>query len=103
MIRGQQLPGTRWTEQDSLLLQALTFYEANCCTGCGVPMWESMDPDAEDNVVVPPPHRCHYCTAIERAAKPYGENPQIPAPSALRFAGFRNDHRHQPNPMPRRR
>lgn len=91
MLRGERRPGQRVTEQDGLLAQALTWYEANLCTGCGEPLWESMDPANEGRYKVAPPYRCHCCTAVQLAMRPYEKaaaDPEVgmAAPEALRFS-----------------
>jgi hypothetical protein len=91
VIRSERRPGQRWTERDALLLQALDWYEANLCPGCGQPLWESMDPANEGRYRVPPPHRCHACTEVDLAMKPFEKaaaDPETPlsAPGALRFS-----------------
>lgn len=83
VIRGERRPGQRWTDRDALLLQALTYYEASLCSGCGQPMWLGMDPDTEGHWKAPLPTRCHPCTAIAIRMKDYEEADQA---SALRFS-----------------
>lgn len=89
MLRGQRRPGQTWTDEDALLLQALTYYESQTCSGCGHPMWESMDPANEGRYTTQPPVRCHACTAVAVAVKPYedaAEKGTLTAPGALRFS-----------------
>lgn len=86
-LRGENSTG-RWTEQDGLLAQALTYYESLVCDGCGQMVTESMDPTTEREWSAPPPTRCHACTAIARRARDY-EGSEVPAPSALRFHAVR--------------
>lgn len=74
-----------------MLAQALVWYEANLCSGCGQPLWESMDPANEGRYSVGAPHRCHACTAVQLAMKPYEKaaaDPEVgmAAPEALRFS-----------------
>lgn len=83
MLRGERDPGSRWGEQDSLLAQALTFYESLLCAGCGHPITESMDPATEGRWVAPYPSRCHACTAIAHRAKDYEK---ADAAQALKFS-----------------
>lgn len=82
MLQGERAPGTRWREQDSLLAQALTYYESQLCSGCGQPMSLSMDPASEGKWVAPYPSRCHACTAISHRVKDYTK---ADAPEALKF------------------
>lgn len=91
MLRGERRPGQRVTERDAMLAQALTWYEANLCPGCGQPLWESMDPANEGRYHVPPASRCHACTQVQLAMRPYekaASDPETPmlAPGALRFS-----------------
>lgn len=83
MLRGEREPGSRWGEQDSLLAQALTFYESLLCSGCGQPLTQSMDPATEGKWTAPLPSRCHACTAIAHRAKDYEK---ADAPHALKFS-----------------
>lgn len=95
MLRGQRDPGSRWTEHDTSLAVALTVYEQSLCSGCGQPAHESMSADADPgnrdglwHYEVDLPVRCHACTALDEAAKPYQD---VPAPSALRFLPVKID------------
>ena len=93
--------GWAWTEKDTLLAAALIRHEDSLCAGCGQPTEESMDPssdpderDGEFVYQVGPPDRCHACTAIARASKPYLEPPgkdqaAVEAPHALRWRARR--------------
>lgn len=100
VLRGQGPPGTRWTEHDRTTAVALTLWEALQCPGCGQPLEESTDPEADPSRVdgawhydVPTPTRCHACTAVHVAQEPYGE---AAAPHALRFHPVRVDHDDHP-------
>jgi hypothetical protein len=89
--------GWAWTEKDTLLAAALIRHEDSLCPGCGQPTEESMDPAADPDkrdgqwrYEVGPPHRCHACTAIAHASKPYLEPPgkdqaAVDSPQALRW------------------
>ena len=68
---------------------ALIHIEDDTCTGCGEPLSVSMDADNNPDTGSHRyhsglPSRCHACTAIAAAAKPYQDD-TTPAPGALRF------------------
>jgi len=95
VLRGERLPGTRWTEHDTSTALALTLYEAGLCSGCGHPLAETTSPLADPNhpdrthhYTAPPPTRCHACTAVGLRTPQYDEAPQ---PDALRFHAVRVD------------
>lgn len=82
-----------WREQDGLLAAALTLYEADLCSGCGHPLSETTDPDADPSnreghhrYDALDPVRCFACDALAAKAKQYQESP---APQALRFGTTR--------------
>lgn len=87
VLRGERAPGAKWTERDSDFALALTEYEGMLCSGCGHPVWESMDPDTQRDWEAPLPMRCHACTAIGERAKGYAK-PEVPVPTALRFRAY---------------
>ena len=79
---------------------ALLHIEDDTCV-CGQPLSESMDPDHNPDTGshryhAGMPSRCHACTAIAEAAKPY-QDEKTEAPSALRF-GVQLIPRGQPPP-----
>ena len=65
-----------------MLALALTIYEDGLCSGCGQQMHESMDGDLSDEWTTTEPHRCHACTALERA---YERSKNREHPRALRY------------------
>jgi len=74
---GERDPGTRMTEPDRLILQALTAFEADL-DDCGHPRSESMawehdplNPDYVASYKVPAPSRCLACTALADAQRAY--------------------------------
>jgi len=81
---GERDPGTRMTEHDRLLLQALTSYEADLCA-CGHPRDEAWSPDNDPanhehvaHYETGPPYRCFACTVLAKSqsnyAKAYGDD-----------------------------
>ena len=84
MLRGDRLPGERWGETDSLLLQALTLYESMTCPGCGHPIWESMDAENTGRYIGEK-FRCHACDAIAQVGDQVANTKGYQRPSALRF------------------
>ena len=81
---GERDPGTRMTEHDRLLLQALTRYEADLCA-CGHPRDEAWSPDNDPanhehvaHYETGPPYRCFACTVLAKSqsnyAKAYGDD-----------------------------
>jgi hypothetical protein len=48
--------------------------EADTCSGCGQPLSESTDEDNEGGYEVPPPTRCHACTALHAGQQRYELN-----------------------------
>lgn len=83
MARGERPASKGPSERDWLLAQALTYYEANLCSGCGQPLWLCMDPETESKWHAPLPARCHACTSIEVRVKDYESADHA---SALRFS-----------------
>lgn len=94
VLRGERRPGERWTEHDTTLALALTLHEDTLCSGCRQPLQDSTSEDADpallDTVpyVVPPPTRCHACTALDEASEVYAD---AHAPAALRFHVIREE------------
>jgi hypothetical protein len=96
VLRGGRPPGGRWTEHDRSVAVALTLYEASLCSGCGHPVEESADPDADPHAPsgawhyeAPAPTRCHACTALAATQADYHDAPH---PQALRWRAVRIDH-----------
>ena len=56
-----------WTDAERSWAIALMQVEADSCPGCGEPLSETTQPDAEDGYTVDAPTRCHACTELERA------------------------------------
>lgn len=81
VLRGERNPNQAWTDHDGDMAVALVEYEASLCA-CGHPLWESMDPEHQRDWMVPPPSRCHACSALDEAAQAYTETI---SPRALRF------------------
>lgn len=69
-----------WTEQDLAEAIALLKVEADTCNGCGEPLSETTDPEAEGGYDVDAPTRCHACTELARARAV-----ERPHPEALYF------------------
>lgn len=69
-----------WDDEGRRLALALAMYEADLCSGCGLPRYETNDPANEFRYVPMQAVRCHACTALEVGSKPYAGSPQ---PSAL--------------------
>lgn len=74
---GERDPGTRMTEPDRLILQALTAYESDL-DECGHTRAEStawehdpLNPEHVAKYVVDPPARCYACSAIASAQRAY--------------------------------
>lgn len=58
----------------------VVIYRDKECGGCGLPLTECTAPANEDRYKVPPPVRCHACTAIAKT-----QRRGYPVPQALRF------------------
>lgn len=77
-----------WDEAERATMLAYAALMEDTCAGCGQPLSESTDPanagdpDSLAHYVVPPPRRCHSCTAVHEAFGAYRESPH---PQALRF------------------
>jgi hypothetical protein len=72
-----------WDEDGRMLALAYVAWEASSCSGCGRSLEECTDPDSEGRYRVPPPLRCHACTARSEASSAYQEG--APHPEALLF------------------
>lgn len=65
---------------------AHTAYQELTCSGCGGYLPETTEQDADGGYQVDLPIRCHRCTAISVAAKPYEKSEHG---HALRFPARR--------------
>lgn len=72
-----------WDDDERGWMLALIEHRRTTCSGCGHPLDESMDPANEGRYIVPPPHRCHACTALQIA---YERDTKAPNKIALRHA-----------------
>lgn len=54
-------PEAEWDEEQQALMLALAVYRASRCEGCGGDLAETT---SHEQWNVPPPMRCHRCTAI---------------------------------------
>lgn len=84
MARGARLPSEAWTQRDWALQQAVDYLDAQTCSGCGHPRWQSMDPALERKWVAPLPSRCFACTAKSKREKQY-EGDDVRHAQALYF------------------
>lgn len=50
---------------------AMRAYEDSRCPGCGGDAEETFHPDNQFAYRIGDPHRCHLCTAIDKAAEAY--------------------------------
>jgi hypothetical protein len=88
-----------WDQQSRDLIRALWEVEQDTCQGCGHPISEAWSPLADPGNFrgshvydVPPPTRCHACTAIAIKQETKSESGQgYPHPTALHFPAFRQD------------
>lgn len=62
---------SEWDESERQWALALLEFEASKCPGCGGVWEETTDPKSEGRWNVPPPVRCHRCTAL--AVAQHGE------------------------------
>ena len=62
-----------WTEEDRAWAIALLEVEADTCSGCGQPLSETTRAEAEGGYEVPPPTRCHACTALHTHQERYAD------------------------------
>lgn len=60
-----------WDDDERGWALALLEYEADQCPGCGGQMSETTDKTTEGRWRVPPPTRCHRCTAMAVAQDGY--------------------------------
>lgn len=77
---------------DRILALALEEYESGLCSGCGLPVHETYDPDNERAFEAALPVRCHACTTRDKRAAEYDEAKQR---EALRFPVTRKPERKQ--------
>jgi hypothetical protein len=64
-----------WDEKERAWALALLDVEADVCPGCGHPLSETTDPDAEGGYEVEEPTRCHACTPLGKAHEVYKDHP----------------------------
>lgn len=62
-----------WDETNRAWALALAEVEADSCHGCGQPLSQTTDPDAEGAYEVPAPTRCHACTTLHIHQDKYAE------------------------------
>jgi uncharacterized protein with PIN domain len=64
-----------WTEEDVGWATAHLEELADRCPGCGEPLSETADPEAEGEYETPLPTRCHACTPLEQQKDEYKDSP----------------------------
>jgi hypothetical protein len=89
VLRGERPPTASWTEQDGLLAQALTLYEASLCSGCGHPVSETMG-EENDGAWESEEFRCFACDANVKLAAELSKSGSSDL-EAMRFAARRID------------
>lgn len=67
LVRSTTRREVEWDADERAWALALIEYEASKCPGCGGQWSETTSPDAEYGWHVPPPIRCHKCTALAAA------------------------------------
>lgn len=82
LLAAETLVEPEWTDYDRALALALADFEAESCPGCGHPLAETTDPEAEYRWTPGPAIRCHRCTAAYQARDIHATSPQ---PQALHF------------------
>lgn len=75
LVRSVTTHDAEWTEEDLGYGQAHRRNESDQCPGCGLPLSETTDPEAEGAYEAPPPMRCHACTPLEHRKDEYRESP----------------------------
>ncbi|MBX6166288.1 MAG: hypothetical protein IRY84_01385 [Thermobispora bispora] len=75
LVRSTTVWDPLWTEDDLAWALAQRAEDAERCSGCGLPLSETTDPDAEGEYEAPLPTRCHACTALEKRREEYRESP----------------------------
>lgn len=73
LVRAVTRREVEWDDDERAWALALLEYEADKCPGCGGQLSQTTDPTTEGRWHVPPPTRCHRCTAIAAAQEPYRE------------------------------
>jgi len=68
-----------WDEAERGWAEALALLEADTCSGCGHPLSETTEPDAEGDWDTPLPDRCHACTALAIHQERYAKTPHVHA------------------------
>lgn len=85
-------PEPEWDDLQRAFVHALADLKADECPGCGGYLSETSAKENMHAYHVPPPRRCHRCTALEAATSPktngdvrtdYTKSPQ---PRSLRFS-----------------
>lgn len=74
-MRSTTVRESEWDEQQRAWFLALAQHESELCPLCGRPLAVCTAPDAEWDVTVPAPTRCHYSTAVAMARVPYEKTP----------------------------
>jgi len=73
LIRSVTYTEPEWDDRERGWALALLDLEADTCPGCGGSITETTRPESEGHWHVPPPTRCHRCTALANAQQPYAE------------------------------
>ena len=68
---------------------ALAEIRADTCGGCGGALSETTAPEAENQYVVLPPHRCHRCTALHQVQQDSSSPDKTKYPQALMWSVVR--------------
>lgn len=85
LIRSVTTTETEWDEQETAWMLALAEYEADTCSGCNGRLSQTTIPEGDPEAItwdVPPPVRCHRCTALAVARD---QHEKTPHPHALMF------------------
>ena len=72
MVRSITTRETEWDDTEQAWMLALHEYEGLVCSGCHGWLPETCEPDVQFRV--PPPTRCHRCTAIAAAQEEHAKN-----------------------------
>lgn len=86
MVRSR--PEPEWDDEQRAWEYALAEVHADVCRGCGGQLSETTSEKMRDRYDVPPPHRCHRCTAIAMKSEDYKDSPH---PTALLFNAVPKD------------
>lgn len=74
LVRSLQWTESEWSAQEQGWMLAYAEYESTRCGGCGGDSEETFHNDSQFAYDVGPPHRCHRCTAIAKAADQYAKD-----------------------------